>query len=130
MPNRARVRVVADRESDPANDNGTEEVSWRLIAPGTTVLASDGTPIGRVTHVLGDPQRDIFDGVGFRHHLWTTNRMAPAAMVARITERAVSLRISAAEAEQCAPYQEEHVYRIGNTGLFGRRPGWREEDRS
>jgi hypothetical protein len=56
--------------------------------------------------------------------------MAAAAIVDRITERAVSLRISAAEAEVCPPYQEEHVYRIGNTGIFGRRPGWREEDRS
>ena len=120
---------MSNRQRDPADENGAE-VSWRLIARGTPVHAADGTPVGRVTHVLGDPQRDIFDGVGFRHHLWTTNRMASAAIVARITERAVSLRISASEAEQCPPYQEEHVYQIGNTGLFGRRPGWREEDRS
>lgn len=121
---------MSDVRNDSAGDKDSEEVSWQFIAPGTPVLASDGTPIGRVTHVLGDPERDIFDAVGFRHHLWTTNRMAPAATVARITERAVSLRISAAEAEHCPPYQEEQVYRIGNTGLFRRQPGWREEDRS
>ena len=121
---------MPDPESGHAGDNAGDEVSWRLIAPGTAVLASDGTPVGRVTHVLGDPERDIFDGVGFRHHLWTTNRMAPAAMVARITERAVSLRVSAAEAAQCPPYQDQQVYRIGNTGLFRRQPGWRKEDRS
>jgi hypothetical protein len=68
--------------------------------------------------------------VGFRHHLWTANRMASAAMVARITRRAVSLRVSAAEAEQCRAYEEEHVYRIGETGLLGRYEGWRESNRA
>ncbi|HLW48564.1 MAG TPA: hypothetical protein VKW09_12435 [bacterium] len=113
----------------PHRNEDTEEVSWRVIAPGTPVLAADGTPIGHVTHVLGDPNGDIFDGVGFRHHLWTSARMAPAAMVARITERAVHLKISAADAERCAAYQEEHVFRIGNTGFFRHREGWRETDR-
>jgi hypothetical protein len=93
------------------------------------VLASDGTPVGHVTHVLGDSERDIFDGVGFRHHLWTTHRMASAKMVARITERAVSLHISAAEAEQCPAYQEEHVYRVGESGFFRHHPAWREANR-
>jgi hypothetical protein len=93
------------------------------------VLASDGTPVGHVTHVLGDSERDIFDGVGFRHHLWTTNRMASAKIVARITERAVSLRISAAEAERCPAYQEEHVYRVGESGFFRHHPAWREANR-
>jgi len=118
------------RESAPHRDDDTEEVSWRLIEPGTAVLASDGTLIGHVTHLLGDPNRDIFDGVGFRHHLWTAHRMAAAAMVARITARAVSLRVSAAEAEQCPAYQEEHVYRIGETGFFRHHEGWRESNRS
>jgi hypothetical protein len=118
------------RESAPHRDDETEEVSWRLIEPGMAVVASDATLIGHVTHVLGDPNRDIFDGVGFRHHLWTAHRMASAAMVARITAGAVSLRISAAEAEQCPAYQEEHVYRIGETGFFRHHEGWRESNRS
>jgi hypothetical protein len=117
------------QDSAQDRDDDTEQVSWRVIEPGTLVLASDGTPVGHVTHVLGDSEEDIFDGVGFRQHLWTSPRMAPAAMVARITERAVHLTISAAEAERCAAYQEEHVFRIGKTGFFRRREGWRESDR-
>lgn len=113
-------------EGAPDRGDDTERVSWRVIEPGTPVLALDGTPVGHVTHVLGDPDEDIFDGVGFRHHLWTSPRMAPAAMVVRITARAVQLNISAADAEQCASYQEEHVFRIGNTGFFRHREGWRE----
>jgi len=118
------------RESAQHGDDDTEEVSWRLIEPGMAVLASDGTLIGHVTHVLGDPNRDIFDGVGFRHHLWTAHRMASAAMVARITTGAISLRLSAAEAERCPAYQEEHVYRIGETGFFRHHEGWRDSNRS
>lgn len=117
---------MPDRPAGPPDRDDDTEVSWRVIEPGTLVLASDGTPVGHVTHVLGDPDEDIFDGVGFRHHLWTSPRMAPAAKVARITARAVHLNISAADAERCVPYQEEHVFRIGNTGFFRHREGWRE----
>jgi hypothetical protein len=109
-------------------DDNEDEVSWRVIEPGTPVHAEDGTPVGRVTHVLGDPERDIFHGVGFRHHLWTTHRMAPAAAIGRITERRISLRLSAVEVEQCEAYREEQVYRIGTTGLFKHRDGWRKTD--
>ncbi|HET7264194.1 MAG TPA: hypothetical protein VFL28_05950 [bacterium] len=114
------------REDARPRDDGGEEVSWRLIQPGVAVLAADGTPVGRVTHVLGDPALDIFDGVGFRHHLWTANRMARASMVARITEKAITLRISAPEAEHLPAYQDEHVYRVGETGFFRHRPAWRD----
>jgi hypothetical protein len=115
---------------DTAGDRGAnaDEVSWRVIEPGTAVAAADGTPVGRVTHVLGDPDRDIFHGVGFRQHFWTTPRMAPAEAIARITERQVTLRLSATEAVQCPAYEEEEVYRIGNTGFFRRREGWRRDD--
>jgi hypothetical protein len=102
-------------------------VSWRMIATGMPVIASDGTHVGRVTHALGDPEQDIFDGVGFKQHLWSSPRMAPAAMVARITESAVHLSIPAAQAEQCPAYQEEQVFRIGTTGFFRHREGWRAE---
>ena len=118
---------MTDSHEPPANsDNSDDVVSWRMIATGMPVLAADGTSIGHVTHALGDPERDIFHGVGFRHRLWSSPRMASAALVARITEHAVQLSISAAQAEQCPAYQEEHVFRIGNTGFFRHREGWRE----
>lgn len=117
------------RESTSQPDDDADEVSWKLIEPGMVVLASDGTAIGHVTHVLGDPNLDIFDGVGFRHHMWTAHRMVPAAMIAHITAQAVSLHITAAEAEQCPAYQDEHVYRVGETGFFRHHTGWRESNR-
>jgi len=116
-----------DEPSHRNDDAGI--VSWRMIATGMPVVGSDGALVGHVAHALGDPDRDIFDGVGFRHHLWSSPRMAPAAMVARITERAVYLSVPATQAEQCAAYQEEHVFRIGDTGFFRHREGWRASDR-
>jgi hypothetical protein len=118
---------MPDTPKQPPNrDSDDDVVSWRMIATGMAVIASDGTEVGHVTHALGDPDRDIFHGVGFRHHLWSSPRMASAAQVARITERAVYLNIPGSGAEQCPPYEEEHVFRIGNTGFFRRREGWRE----
>ncbi|HXX38281.1 MAG TPA: hypothetical protein VEP50_09050 [bacterium] len=121
------MQVFGMTPEERSRNGDADVVSWRMITSGMPVIASDGTRVGYVTHVLGDPGEDIFDGVGFRHHLWTSPRMAPASMVARITERAVYLSVPAAEAEQCAPYQEEHVFRIGNTGFFRHREGWRED---
>jgi hypothetical protein len=118
-----------DRDRPPHRNDDADTVSWRMIATGMPVVASDGTQVGHVTHALGDPDRDIFDGVGFRHHLWSSPRMAPAAMVTRITESAVHLSIPATETDRCVAYQEEHVFRIGNTGFFRHREGWRPSDR-
>ena len=118
-----------EQENAPARDDGSDEVSWRVIEPGLPVITSDGTRIGRVTHVLGDPERDIFDGVGFRRHVWTSHRMVPAGMITRITERAVYLGVSATKAEGCPAYEEVHVYRIGQTGFFRHHAGWQESDR-
>ncbi|HEV2439900.1 MAG TPA: DUF2171 domain-containing protein [bacterium] len=117
---------MADSRNQPRRGGDADDsVSWRMIATGMPVVASDGATVGRVTHALGDPDRDIFDGVGFRHHLWSSPRMAPAALVARITESAVHLSVPAAQAEQCPAYEEEHVFKIGNTGFFRHREGWR-----
>jgi len=116
---------MADNRDRPRPGDDTDGVSWRMIAAGMPVVASDGTQVGRVTHALGDPDQDIFDGVGFRHHLWSSPRMAPAGLVGLITESAVHLTITAAQAEQCPAYEEEHVFKIGNTGFFRHREGWR-----
>ena len=38
-------------------------ISYLVLADGTPVLASDGQEVGRVEHVLADPDADLFDGV-------------------------------------------------------------------
>ena len=105
------------------------EVSWKVVGPGTPVRSSDGTVVGEVTHVLGDPDEDIFDGVGFRRGFFGAHRMASWKRIERITDRAVYLNIDAAQAEQAPAYQEEHIYMVGVTGFFRHHPGWREANR-
>ena len=67
------------------------EVSWRLIHRGMKVVDPTGELVGRVTRLLGDPDRDIFDGIAFRLGLFGTEYTAPVGLLARITEAAVHL---------------------------------------
>jgi hypothetical protein len=38
-------------------------MSYLTLEPGTPVFARDGSEVGRVEHVLADPEVDIFDGL-------------------------------------------------------------------
>ena len=74
-------------------------MSYLTLEPGTPVFASDGSEVGRVEHVLADPDADIFDGlvVDFRGG---AHRFVDAAHVAQIAEGGVTLALDAAAAER------------------------------
>jgi hypothetical protein len=40
-----------------------EPSSYLTLQPGTRVLSADGQDVGEVSHVLADPEEDIFDGI-------------------------------------------------------------------
>jgi hypothetical protein len=85
---------MADNRDHPLHWNDDADIVFcRMVAIRTPIVASDGTQVGHVTHALGEPDRDIFDSLGFQHHLCSPPWMAPAAVVARITERVVPLTI-------------------------------------
>jgi uncharacterized protein YrrD len=71
-------------------------ISYLVLADGTPVVASDGQEVGRVEHVLADPDADVFDGVivdmrgGPGGH-----RFADADQVDAIYERGVVLSVDA-----------------------------------
>ena len=72
--------------------------SWLAAGPGLEVVASDGATVGRVTHVLGIPEEDVFDGLvvdmaSGRHGF------ADADDVDAFFEHAVVLRLDAADCE-------------------------------
>lgn len=88
-----------------------DEISWLALQAGTKVLTSDGRFVGHVTHVLGDLEEDVFDGIGVRHGL-LGQILLPRAAIARITRGAVYLAVS----EQDLPrieeiYQEEKIFK-------------------
>jgi hypothetical protein len=62
-----------------------DPVSWLMIAPGWDVVGPDGESVGRVDAVLGDPERDIWDG------LTVSGEYVAAERVGAIVDGRVSL---------------------------------------
>jgi hypothetical protein len=69
----------------------SDPVSWFLIEPGWEVVGADGESVGKVHEVLGDPDRDIFDGLQVTDGLLGEPQYVPAENVGEITEGCVQL---------------------------------------
>jgi uncharacterized protein YrrD len=75
--------------------------SYLVLADGVPVYSSDGRELGKVQHVLAEPDADIFDGfVIDTSVLPGGHRFVDAPEVEEIFERGVVLKIDAAEAER------------------------------
>ena len=83
-----------------------DPVAWTIVERGWAVAASDGSEVGTVDQVLGDPEADIFDGlaVGVGTVL---NRpiYVPSEKVGTIEEGTVHLTIDADEYAQLGAYE-------------------------
>jgi hypothetical protein len=75
----------------PAGD----PVSWLQIAPGWSVVGSDGVPVGSVLTVTGDKSDDIFDGLAVGGGPGQA-RYVPAEQVEAIRPGQVTLKIGSA----------------------------------
>ncbi len=74
--------------------------SYLTLAEGVAVYSSDGKEVGKVQHVLADPDVDVFDGfVLDTSVLPGGHRFADADQVEEIYERGVVLKVDAAGAE-------------------------------
>jgi hypothetical protein len=74
--------------------------SYLALQPGTTVVSSDGRELGKVEHVLADPEADLFDGIVLDTSVLPGgHRFVDAPQVDEIYERGVVLTIDAAAAE-------------------------------
>ena len=75
--------------------------SYLDIDEGVDVITSDGHIVGKLAHVLADHRSDIFDGIVVDTSAGPGgHRFVDAPEVAGFRERAMLLKISAAEAEQ------------------------------
>ncbi len=82
------------------DDLGTP-ASYLTLGEGVPVYSSDGQSLGRVSHVLADPDADIFDGlVVDASDLPGGHRFVDAPEVDEIYERGVVLKLDARAAEQ------------------------------
>ena len=77
--------------------------SWMTLEEGTTVVASDGEELGKITSVIADTQKDIFSGIEYRSGFLGEATFAPAELVHEITAEQVTLTVSSSEAEQLSP---------------------------
>ena len=73
--------------------------SYLTLEEGRAVLSSDGQQLGKVEHVLADPDVDVFDGIVLDTSVLPGgHRFVDAAQVAEIYERGVVLTLDAAGA--------------------------------
>ena len=74
--------------------------SYLTLEKGLPVYSSDGRPVGKVEHVLADPDLDVFDGIVLDTSVLPGGHLfADATQVAEIYERGVVLTLDAAAAE-------------------------------
>ena len=74
--------------------------SYLTLAEGARVYSSDGQELGKVEHVLADPDVDIFDGIVLDTSVLPGgHRFADATQVTEIYERGVVLALDRAAAE-------------------------------
>lgn len=107
-------------------DDEEYEVSWLALSHGTPVFAKDGKEIGKVSHILADVQKDIFDGIGFKEHLLGAEEMLPASAVDVITNRKVTLTLTSDEVkEKSQTFKAEQEFKV-DPGR--KKPRW-ERDR-
>lgn len=70
-----------------------DPVSWLLIEKGWRVVDRDGRELGHVDDVVGDTNKDIFNGLSVSPGFLRQTRYVPAERVAEITERCVVLDV-------------------------------------
>ena len=80
-----------------------DPVSWLLIEEGWRVVSVEGDHLGHVTAVDAEAERDIFDGIEYRHLFFEHVRYVPSEQVAVIFEGEVRLSLTADEAHRLPP---------------------------
>jgi sporulation protein YlmC with PRC-barrel domain len=103
-------------------------IHYSAVQRGTAVYASDGVRVGRVDEVVDNYREHILDGFVIE-----TDRgklvFADAPEVARTAEKAVTLTIDGAAAEELPPPEKAAPnYKPRRTGRVGRMlgGGWRK----
>jgi hypothetical protein len=90
-------------------------IAYQVLEDGVQVLASDGSPVGTVDHVVAAPEEDIFHGVVIDTS--GGQRFVAADQIASLHERGVDLRIGAEEAAALpAPHGAAPARRVREPG--------------
>jgi hypothetical protein len=82
-----------------------DPVSWFMIEPGWKVVDSDGDEAGTVAEVLGDAERDIFDGLALGLTMFSAPRYLAAEHVAQIYEGFVQVDLSTPQLDELEAWE-------------------------
>ena len=93
------------RSISPIMDEEPRQVAWTIIEKGTSVVASDGSELGKISTVVADETKDIFSGVAYRSGLFDPQRFVAADLIEEITPDQVRVRLTPDEAEELEPYE-------------------------
>jgi uncharacterized protein YrrD len=83
-----------------------DPVSWLLIEHGWKVRGSDGKDIGKIVEVVGDSDKDIFNGLAISTGLFAKHRYVPAERVSQIVEGEVELDLDSKAARDLDEYEQ------------------------
>lgn len=83
-----------------------DPVSWFVVEPGWEVVAGDGKRVGQVKEVLGDTDKDIFNGIAVSPGLLKPTRYVPAEAVEQIEEGLIRLTIPHAQFDGLEEHDE------------------------
>lgn len=84
-----------------------DPVSWFVVEPGWSVVDNEGTHVGSVIQVVGDPNVDIFDGLSVRRgsDVLKPPTYVPSEHVGAIEQGTVHLTVDAAAVDGLPPYE-------------------------
>jgi hypothetical protein len=102
------------------SDPERPQVSWKAIEAGATVVAADGSEVGKVSKLVGDQDADIFTGLAIKRHALAEEQLVEAEHVRAIWEDRVELDLAPEAVESLPPYEDEPVVRV----LPDDRPGF------
>lgn len=71
-----------------------DPVSWFVVEPGWKIVAADGDEVGTLHELLGDLERDIFDGIAVSTGALTKPTYVPSEQVGEIREGEVHLALT------------------------------------
>jgi hypothetical protein len=102
--------------SDPRDDGPA--ISYLALRRGTRVRGSDGVEVGRVRRVQNNEREHIFDGIVVDTRCG--RRFVDAPEVGRITERAVTLTVTAEQVFATPPPRSRMLERLDQMTIVRR----------
>ena len=103
------------------------QVSWKVIEPGTHVVARNGEKVGTVSRVVGDADADVFTGLTVKVGILSGERLVPSERVCGIWPDRVEVNLTKTDLEALPEYEDSPVVRFEPeepgfwSRLFGRR---------